>query len=959
MDAERWHRIKQLYQSALDKEPAERSAFLDQACAGDDDLRKEIQSLLEYQGQAEQFIESSALEVAAKDLAHNPAGSLVGQSIHHYKVLSLVGAGGMGEVYRARDTRLNRTVAIKVLPSHTVDRPDQKQRLQREAKAIAALNHPHICVLYDIGHYQGNTDYLVMEYLEGETLAHRLTRGPLSIEDVLQYSIQVADALDKAHQQGIVHRDLKPGNVMLTPSGAKLLDFGLAKVGAPIRLAGGGEKRTQSGDSPVVTSDVMPLTVHGTIVGTLQYMSPEQLEGRDADARSDIFSLGAVLYEMVTAQKAFQGKSQVSVMAAVMEHTPPPVSSIRPLVSPLLDHVIRACLEKNPAQRWQSAADILIQLRFIAEAGSTLKRSVPERSVKVREIVAWVLVSAFTVAAVIVAASGGSTESRSDLEGMRFEIPTPESSNPGHGALSPDGRRLVAVVDGNKTTKLWLRNLDNPEGKILDYTDGAQNPFWFPDGRFIAFFAEGKIKKVRVGGPVDAPAEVVSDAPPAWGGTWNSNDVILFGSDRGIYRVASGAGKAELITSLDQGRAEEGHFRPSFLPDGIHFLYLAKSTRAENSTVFLGSLDSNRPKKQLLPSDNKAVFAPPNHILYLRGNTLMAQEVNDPIRLEFRGDPWIVAEGVMSNGINGQAAFSVSDNGRLAYRPGGATENHQLLLADRRGQVTRRLGISAAYQNPVFSTLGDFIAVTLDGNIRIINADSNAMQSPFTQDPAVEDNPVWSADGKTIVFSSTRDGVRNLYMKPSDNTGPEVPIQKSDRPQRPQSWSSNGDLLYEEQDPETKSDLLYIPMNGDRKPRVFLRTPHNESEAQFSPDGRLVAYVSEESSKKEVRIQTFPTGNSRQVSTNGGQQPRWGNNGELFFLTLGKEQVWVVSVRMTSNDVQISDPKFLFDYDVATLGQRNSYDVNGDRLLLNGIPRQTGDLPPPMTVVLNWMALKK
>jgi serine/threonine protein kinase/Tol biopolymer transport system component len=944
MDSQRWQKIKHLYQSALDKEEVDRAFFLEQACAGDEDLKKEVQSLLQYESGSEKFIESSALEVAAKDLAHDPAGSLVGRSIDHYRIESLLGAGGMGEVYRAQDSRLNRTVAIKVLPPHTADQPDQKLRLQREAKAIASLNHPHICVLYDIGQYGDNTEYLVMEYLEGETLADRLRKGPLAVDEALKYSIQIADALDKAHQHGIVHRDLKPGNVMLTPSGAKLLDFGLAKVHAPVRLAG-------MRHSPTSPSSGSSLTLHGTIVGTLQYMAPEQLEGQDADARTDIFAFGGMLYEMVTGEKAFQGKSQVSVMAAIMDHTPAPASSIRAVVSPLLDHLIRVCLEKDASHRWQSASDVLIQLRFLADGGSGLQRSDPAgKKTNLREIVAW-SIAALLVATLGIALLNRPVPTRPLGAQMRFELNTPSSSNPGHIAFSPDGTRIVAVVDAAPSSKLWLRNSDELGGKLLEYTDGAQNPFWSPDGRFIAFFAGDKLKKIGLFG---APAEIICDAPPSWGGTWNSGDVILFGSESGIWQVTPDK-KTALITKVNPELAESGHFRPEFLPDGKHFLYLSQNANPDNSAIYLGSLDSTPPKR-ILAAKLKTVFAPPNHLLFVRDVTLMAQEF-DLARMEAVGDPWPLGQGVGSNGTNGQASFSVSNDGHLAFRLGGETENHLLLKMDRSGHITGQVGIPAPYQNPVLSSDGEFVAVRRQSDIVIINAASDNIQPPLTQDPAVEDHPVWSADRTHIAFSSTRaGGVANLYVKRSDNAGPEELIQKSANPQLPQSWSTTGYLLYEEKDPKTKSDLWTVSMK-DRKVRVFLRTPADETQAQFSPDGQFVAYVSNASGAKEVYVRRFAMGESRRVSTKGGTQPRWGENGELFFLSGTPEEFMVVNIPLKSSDplTGISEPRLLFKYDVATLNQRNSYDVmKGHGFLLNGIPRPLGEVAP-IVVVLNWM----
>jgi eukaryotic-like serine/threonine-protein kinase len=963
--SDEWNKIRNLYETALEKEDAERPAFLDQECANNPALRREVELLLNWQAGAEQFIESSALEIAARTLAQdNAAGYLVGRSVGHYKVLSLIGAGGMGEVYRAKDTRLNRTVAIKVLSEELATRPDQKQRLQREAKAVAALNHPHICVLHELGYHEG-TDYLVMEYLGGETVAQTLRKGPLPIDQVLKYSLQIAEALDQAHRHGVVHRDLKPSNVMLTSSGVKLLDFGLAQVGValpgfrPVSSARG-EPRADE-DISVSSVEAPPLTVHGTIAGTLQYMAPEQLEGKQADARTDIFAFGALLYEMVTGEKAFEGKTQISVMAAIMDHTPPPVSSVQASAYPLFDHVIQSCLEKNPDSRWQSAADILIELKMIAAVGARLRPSLSERTVTFREQFAWTVVAGLVIAAGIAAFIGLSEKRALQPSVLGFEVQTPETGFPSHIAVSPDGQRLAMVTIGDKGSALLVRRLDDPALHILPDTEGAQSPFWSPDGRYIGFLSQGKLKKVGFFG---APAETLCDAPGSLGATWSSDDVILFGSDNGpISAVSASGGAARPVTHLDNARAETGHLRPSFLPDGKHFLFVARSTRRENSAVFVGSLDSS-PPKQLLASELKAVFAPPRHLLFVRDTTLMAQEF-DPTRLELRGDPVLIAEDVGTNAGNGQAGFSVSDNGLLAYRAGGSITNRQLLLTDRAGNRTGLAGIPAAFQNPAFSPDGQFVAVARQdqgADIWIMTVASGQM-SRFTFDPAVDDAPAWSPDGTHIIFSSTRDaGIADLYIKPSNSTGQEETILKSGHSKRPLSWSPDARfLIYEERDSDTQTDLWILPMFGDKKGTPLLRTPFNESQAQFSPDGRWIAYASDVSGRLEVYVQSFPlTGTKLQISINGGMQPHWRSDGkELFFLSLpGVEELMAVDVDAGAADSVFhkSDPRKLFQIDLLSANQRNSYDVtNSQRFLLNVIPRPTG-LPPAVTVVVNWTA---
>jgi serine/threonine protein kinase len=957
MKPDRWDQIKRIYLLALEREPVQRDAFLNETCAGDDELRREVNSLLAYERRAEQFIESSAFEVAAKALAADePGGSLSGRNIGPYTVLSLIGVGGMGEVYRARDTRLNRTVAIKVLPAAVADRPEQKLRLHREAKAIAALNHPNICVLHDIRHDEG-IDYLVMECLDGETLADRLRKGPLPIEEVLKYAIQIADALDKAHRHGVVHRDLKPGNIILTRTGLKLLDFGLAKVGVPLPgLRPIGNERPLE-DSSVASNAPGRLTGQGVIVGTLQYMSPEQLEGKEADARTDIFAFGAVLYEMVTGRKAFDGKSQVSVMAAIMDHVPPPVSTIQPLASPLLDHLTHSCLEKNPDQRWQSIADVLMQLRLIAATTTSHPTAPTKQKSSVRERAVWAL-AGLVIGAVAFAGFFVSPRPAADPSLMRFQIETPPSGFPTHVAISPDGRRLVAVIDTDKGELLWLRRMDGLEPQILSGTEGAQNPFWSPDGRFVGFFAGGKLKKVGMFG---ASPETICDASPSWGGSWSRDDVILMGAPNGpLLRVAASGGPVTPVTRLDASREELRHIRPYFLPDGQHFLFLAQSAKRENSAVFVGSLDSSPPRR-LLASELKAAFTPPNHLLFVHDTTLMAQEF-DIDRLELQGDPVTVVEGVNTNTGPGQAGFTASETGLLAYRGGGATANRQLLLADRSGRSLGFAGTPAAFQNPVFSPDGQVIGASLlepGRDLWVMNVANGAM-SRFTSNPAEEDYPIWSPDKTRIVFSSNRDGgIANLYGKPSNGSAPEELLFKSQYPKIPLSWSADGrHIAYEERHPQTKSDLWVFRMDGEQ-PLEFLQSPFNETQAQFSPDGRWVAYVSDQSGRQEVYIRSFPRSETEwQISTNLGFQPRWREDGkQLFYLASeGTEQFMAVDVEADSSKglLRIGESQRLFAFDVISQNQRNSYDVlPGQRFLLNLIPRPTGSFPL-ITFVLNW-----
>ena len=738
----------------------------------------------------------------------------------------------MGEVYRARDTRLGRIVAIKVLPTHVAVDEELKHRFEREARTLAALSHPHICPVFDVGQQDG-VDYLVMEYLDGETLGERLARGALPFDQVLRYATDIADALDKAHRSDIVHRDLKPGNIMLTNEGAILLDFGLAK-----RTAVGPSR----GLSAVATQSA-PLTAQGTILGTLQYMAPEQLEGHDADARSDVFAFGAMVYEMATGRRAFEATSRVGLMAAIAGQDPPPVSSIQPLSPVLLDHLVSTSLFKDPDARWQSMADVLIQLRLIADTGAGLLAR-PTRARR-SAVVAW---SAGVACLAIGAVLGALIMSRRVApEAARFtfevEGPTQSVGAPLQFALSPNGAHLVSVVGSDKGSVLWLRTLDSQATRTVSGTDGAANPFWSPDSRFIGFFADGKLKTVDLFG---APPQPLCDAPRNAGGTWNRDGVIVFSANTGpLLRVLASGGEPVAVTALDTSRSEVVHRFPSFLPDGQRFLYVAVSSVGDNSGVYVGSLASTE-RTRILSAGVKAVFSPPEHLLFMRDDTLMTQRF-DPESLALTGDPIPVADPVGANIQNSAAGFTVSESGVLAYRSRDA-RNRLLAIFDRSGAQIGAFGGVGFHRNPAVSA--DFARVAVqDGStsdIWILDR-LRGSTSRFTFDRGSDNAPVWSPDGHRVAFASNRNGAFDLYQKSANGQGEDELLLQSDRPKTPEDWSADGRLLlYRDQDPRTNADLWILPMSGVRTPQPVLNTPFEEREGRFSPDGRWIAYVSSE-----------------------------------------------------------------------------------------------------------------
>ncbi|HEX9149573.1 MAG TPA: protein kinase, partial [Thermoanaerobaculia bacterium] len=623
------------------------------------------------------------------------AGSRLGP----YEIVSAVGAGGMGEVYKARDTRLDRTVAVKVLPASLSENSAFRQRFEREARAISKLSHPHICTIHDVGNEAG-VEYLVMEFLEGETLAERIAKGPLPLDQVLRYGIEISDALEKAHRQGVVHRDLKPANAILTKSGIKLVDFGLAKLDVPAIGS------VVSSLSVVPTQADMGLTAQGTILGTFHYMAPEQLEGGEADGRTDIFSLGLLLYEMTTGKKAFTGKSPASLMAAILHMEPEPLSSFQPMTPPALDRIVRTCLAKDPDDRFQTAHDVRLQLQWIVEGGSGvgLPAIVASRR-KSREKLAWALVPVAALAAV--AATVLVIRLLSEPPRIvRSSLLPPEKSSFafefGPMALSPDGSRVAFVATSSGINRLWVRPLSGASAQPLAGTEGASNPFWSPDSRFLGFFANRKLNKIEASG---GPPQSLADAPLGRGGSWNREGVILFvpNSRSVVHRVSASGGPVSTVTRLDAGASEVSHRWPVFLPDGRQFLYLVQRGGGadEQNAIYAASLDGSE-RKHLFDANSNVVYAPPGYLLFHRERTLLARPF-DPRSLRFTEEAFPVAEDVLYFATFAQAAFAASDQGLLAYQTGVSGGETQLTWLDRAGKPTGTVGAPGRLTTPRMS----------------------------------------------------------------------------------------------------------------------------------------------------------------------------------------------------------------------------------------------------------------
>jgi serine/threonine protein kinase/Tol biopolymer transport system component len=888
-----------------------------------------------------------------------------------YEILDPIGAGGMGEVYRARDTRLDRTVAVKILPAHLSSDPIRKQRFEREAKTISSLNHPHICVLHDVGQQDG-IDYLVMECVEGETLGKRLEKGPLPLDQVLKVGMQIADALGKAHRSGVVHRDLKPGNIMLTPTGAKLLDFGLAKPTAPLSSAATLTAATRSS----------PVTEQGTIVGTFQYMSPEQIEGKELDGRSDIFSFGAVLYEILTGQRAFQGKSQLSVASAILEKEPEPISSVKPMTPPALDHAIRRSLAKEVEKRWQSAADLAGELQWIAEGGSQPSASaglVSRR--KARERLAWSVAAVLAIAL----AAGAFLHLREKPPALtspvRFQIPAPGNTTLGPLInLSPDGRKLAFVTEGRtpETGRLWVHFLESGESHDLTAENLEGSPFWSPDSRFIGYAFEKKLKKIEA---IGGTPQTVADLPGIWGGgAWNQDDAIVFGSPIGLFSVPASGGVPVQITAVDLARREIFHYGPSFLPGGRHFVYARYSTDREKSGIYLGSVDA-KPEQQsskfLVASNWGPVYAPPvdpstGYLLFMREGTLMAQPF-DNHRLEFKGQATPLAEQVADTigGTGGVGAFSASANDVLVYLRGGATSNRQLTWFDRQGKVLGTAGEPGDYHEELaLSPDGTRVAFSKRGgqasNIWLLDL-SRDTPTRFTFGSTLDYDPVWSPDGRRIIFSSGSD----LYQKPASGVKDGELLLKSSGAPHAESWSRDGRfLLYDLFDPKTKYDIWVLPLEGEKKPVPFLVTQFNEGDARFSPDGHWVAYDSDESGNLEIYVRSFAmnsaetaveAGGKWRISNGYGIEPRWRGDGRELYYRSQDGQVMAVEIA-TNPEFRPGKPQPL-GFAVGTgVASEYMWDSTADgRRFLVAAPKTApkNNRPEQFTVILNWQAALK
>jgi serine/threonine protein kinase len=869
----------------------------------------------------------------------------IGTQLGSHEITALLGKGGMGEVYRARDLKLKREVAVKILPDEFVRDADRVSRFQREAEVLASLNHPNIAAIHSLEEASG-ARFLVLELVEGETLSDRLRRGPLPVDEALNIAGQICNALEAAHEKGIVHRDLKPANVKVTPEGkVKVLDFGLAKAidGVPSQAA--------LSNSPTINS--LAATNVGVIIGTAAYMSPEQARGFVADARSDVFSFGCVLYEMLAGRQAFEGDTVSDILAGILAREPN-FSFLPVNLNPKIFELLRRSLEKNPKRRWYAVGDLRFEIEAALAEPSVSTR--PNLNIPTRRVwPAW----AIAIAAVIAAGALLVRDlDRPAAPEVRLEVVTPRTADPTSIAVSPDGKKMVFVGSDRGRSQLFVRFLDSVDVKALAGTENASFPFWSPNSRSVGFFAESKLKRIDVlGGSV----QVLAFAAIGLGGTWNRNDVILFcpNAASGISRVPAGGGPVVQVTNLDMPRAQ-GHRAPYFLPDGRHFLFWVQSDLATRG-VYWGDLESGD-HARLFDSDSNAVYSSSGHLLFIRQGTLFAQSFDADKRV-LTGDPFSVAQPVSDNSFNIGAISAGADV--LVYRT-GLLDNRQLIWVDRSGRAIGDVGPTdaTALLNPELSPDGRRVALdrTVDGNHDVwILEPERHITTRFSDDPSVDFAPVWSPTGDRILFASAQKGQVDLYVKPSAGAATEQALLQTLEAKIPLDWSRDGRfIIYRTINGKTGNDLWILPLS-DLKPYVFLATQYNEANAQFSPDTRWVAYQSDESGQQhQIYVQPFPgPGGKIQVSNEGGTQPRWNRNGKELFYLAADNKLMSVSIETTPDGKTLRPavPVPLFSthiVEVPPATQRHQYAVSpdGQRFLIN-VPAESAAVSP-ITVVVNW-----
>jgi eukaryotic-like serine/threonine-protein kinase len=901
-----------------------------------------------------------------------------GTRLGPYEIVAPLGAGGMGEVYRARDTRLGRDVAIKILPQHLMEMADAKQRFEREARAVSSLNHAHICTLHDIGHQDG-TDFLVMELLEGETLAKRLEKGPLVGAELLRIAIEIADALEKAHRQGVIHRDLKPGNIMLTKSGAKLLDFGLAKsaiagAGAAPPLSSLTQSLNSAGQTPTE-----PLTARGTVVGTFQYMAPEQMEGKETDARSDIFSFGTVLYEIATGRRAFEGKTTASVIAAILEREPPAISSVQPMSPPALDRVVKVCLAKDPDERFQSMHDVKLQLEWIRDGGSQAGVAAPVVAHrKNRERVAWAVAAALAIIAALLAY--GFIARAPQPVSVSAEILPPEKTTftlmnddaAGPLVLSKDGKELAFVAEGtNGDRSLYVRSPADKDARMIPDTDGAEYPFWSPDGESLGFYSNGKLRRVAVNG---GPPVEICDAERMRGGTWLPDDTILFTPDitAGIFRVSASPGSTPVEITRTSS-AQDTNRWPYILPDGKHFLYLASShsnpqASAQNG-IYFASLDGKE-NRFVMPAQSNVVYAH-GELLFVQDGTLLARSF-DPSTGKIGGEPVALAQNVSFNVSSWRAAFDASSNGALIYQPTNGLGGVKLLVMDRDGKVEQTINETDPLSNVRFSSDGRKLAIQSRGgaqgyNIWILNLEKGTrMRLTFGY---TTEGFCWSGDGKSLYYV-------HVAYSPGKGSAPtyEIHRQNVDGSGRDQMLFESKDRFYVSSVSRDDSKLLLVEPFGslplttgimdvgpNAEPKPLLKEPVAAFRAGFSPDSKWVLYISAETRRYELYAVSTGGGDGQQLTSTGALYWSWRADGKAIDYSTAEGSIYEMPVTETPKTLTVGAPRLLFDAHVPSTDQytRQLWDATSDGQRFVVVASSENSNGALAELITNWPVLVK
>ncbi len=965
MTPERYEQIGNLFHAALERAPAERAAYLIEACGEDEAMRREVASLIAAHEQAANFIEQPPDDVAAGWQASAP---LPARNFGRYRVLSPLGKGGMGEVWLAEDTELQRQVAVKLLPPEFAHDVERLRRFAQEARTTSALNHPNILTVHDIGNHEG-IPYIVAELLKGVELRAALKSGALPVRTALNYARQIAAGLAVAHETGIIHRDLKPENLFVTSEGhVKILDFGLAKL-KPLKFAGAVQ-------DPNPDDRQERLTDAGVIMGTVDYMSPEQVRSEEVDQRSDLFSFGSILYEMLTGQRAFHHNSKAETMAAILKEEPPKLAELsetNKLISPQLEKIVRHCLEKKPELRFQSARDLAFALDALSSPLEMRSEPVPRlnnastvtasKSSLLRSAWAAWVVAALAILALATAwfyktpvVESGSTYSY---------LPLPEKTTSldiSGATISPDGQRVVMMAVTGGVNRLWLYSFDRAAPELLPGTEEAQAPFWSPNGRSVGFFAQNKLKRIEISGGTPT---TLCDVPLGAGGAWNSTGVILFApqfNGAGLLQVSESGGNPTPVTNLDAAHFETGHNFPYFLPDGRHFIFFTQAGQPDYRGIKLGSLD-NPQTRFLVRADTKAEYSSAGYLLFMHKRKIWAQPF-DPGKLALSGEAKPITESVYYEAPIRYADLSVFGARMLIYRHGG-NQARQLVWLDRQGK-----------QLSVVDPVGDYRSMELSANGEQVLLDNNDLEletsdvwqfdlvrntrTRLTFNSGTDTYPIWSPDGSQVAFASNREGFWGIY-RVSGNGKEELLLKGDQKLLLTSDWSSDDRfIVYRQAKDKTGLDIELLPLFGDRQTIKYAATPFNESYGVVSPDGHWMAYQSNDSGRYEIYVQSFPEpGRKIPVSKGDGMLPRWRRDGKELFYVATDDKLMAVPVQ-TGTHFSAGIPVALFE--IGSLGRRLNryvYDVSADGQNFLVIRQLEDATTRPLTILQNWTAALK